>query len=138
MERRRFRDATAVGIVNVRNDLHALLETGLASGEQRYLDAAHGVLDALHGRATEVEGGGVTLTPVTDVIAGDAGVGFLLLDSARRLERPQDLELAAALGRGLITRGDPTAHGLDWAMTPTYARRMPNFSHGTAGVATFL
>ena len=34
--------------------------------------------------------------------------------------------------------GRPKPGGLDWAMDPGYPRRMPNFAHGTAGVAFFL
>lgn len=115
----------------------ALLETWRASGDERYLEGTLAVLESLHG-AAERDGAAARLSPVTDVIAGDAGVGFFLLQTARDLDRDQDLELAAALGRGLVATADKTDEGWDWAMTPSQARRMPNFSHGTAGVATFL
>ena len=115
----------------------ALLETWRASGDERYRAGTVAVLESLAAGA-ERDGASARLGAVTDVIAGDAGVGFFLLRTARELERPQDLELAAALGRGLLAVADRSDAGWDWAMTPSYARRMPNFSHGTAGVATFL
>ena len=39
---------------------------------------------------------------------------------------------------GSSSLGRPKNGGLDWAMDPSYPRLMPNFSHGTAGVAFFL
>jgi lantibiotic modifying enzyme len=38
----------------------------------------------------------------------------------------------------MIERGQAQKTGLKWAMTPKFARLMPNFSHGTAGSAYFL
>ncbi|MCP3914270.1 MAG: hypothetical protein GY711_01805 [bacterium] len=116
----------------------ALIEAWRVTGDGRYRAGAALVLDGLHAVAQR-EGERASFGPVTDVIAGDAGVGFLLLYSGQVLERPSDLALAAALGRSLAGRADKVDEaGLDWPMTPTYARRMPNYSHGTAGVAAFL
>ncbi len=47
-------------------------------------------------------------------------------------------EIAVTGGESLLRAADPTAHGLDWAMLPGWPHRMPNYSHGTAGVATAL
>lgn len=115
----------------------ALAETWRATGAEQYRGSAQAVLEHLHATARPTAAG-VRWSEVTDVIGGDAGVGFLLLHTARALERPADLELAAAAGRELVARAEARGEGLDWAMSPTYPRRMPNFSHGTAGVATFL
>ena len=41
-------------------------------------------------------------------------------------------------GKRLIDLGNPVEEGLKWSMIPGYPRLMPNFSHGTAGVAYFL
>ena len=38
----------------------------------------------------------------------------------------------------LIALGKQEAGGLKWAMSPRFPRLMPNFSHGTAGIAYFL
>ena len=115
----------------------ALAETWRATGDERFREGCLSVLAHLHATAERTEHG-ARWSEVTDVIAGDAGVGFFLLDSARRFDRREDLELAVAVGHDLLARADDTEKGLSWAMSPTFPRRMPNFSHGTAGVATFL
>jgi lantibiotic modifying enzyme len=80
-----------------------------------------------------------------DVISGSAGIGLTLLSFhdrwvARGEREPaaSALELARAAGRLLATRGRPEHGGLKWPMSEAYPRLMPNFSHGTAGVAYFL
>jgi lantibiotic modifying enzyme len=50
-------------------------------------------------------------------------------------ERP---DLAIALGDGLVGRAQPSAKGRRWLMFPDDKRELPNFSHGTAGVAFAL
>lgn len=76
---------------------------------------------------------------VNDVIAGAAGAGLYLLDRARQLEDLAALRLAVRVGHRLVERGIPEAGGLKWRMMPPpYEKLMPNFSHGTAGVAYFL
>lgn len=74
----------------------------------------------------------------TDVIAGSAGIGLWLLDAAEQWQDETLLELAASAGRRLIDCADETGNGLDWPMAQQLPYRMPNFSHGTAGVAYFL
>lgn len=116
----------------------ALGESALRTGDDAHRAAAVEVLEHLHASAIRTEGG-ARWGEVTDVIAGDAGVGFTLLWSAAALGREEDLELAGAVGRSLLARADERGEGaLDWAMSPSTARRMPNFSHGTAGVCTLL
>src|SRR5262249_25736364 len=46
--------------------------------------------------------------------------------------------IAATGGQALLDAADQTEGGLDWAMLPGRPSRMPNYSHGTAGVATAL
>ena len=45
---------------------------------------------------------------------------------------------AARAGLHLIELGIPENGGLKWRMDPEFQRLMPNFSHGTSGVAYFL
>ena len=83
-------------------------------------------------------GAGVEWGDATDVISGSAGVGFLLLDWAQ-FRRGDDWRAAAIrTGDRLLELAVEEESGLAWPMTPTYSRRMPNYSHGTAGVAAFL
>ena len=111
------------------------------TGETRYRDGAVRCAELIHGAAVETEHG-VRWNGVTDIISGAAGTGLYLLHSGRLLNRPQDTELATRAAHHLFQIGDlsdlGTVPGYDWPMSPTYERRMPNFSHGTAGVATFL
>ncbi len=114
-----------------------LHEVFRATGDERYRAGAIRCAELIHGAAEETEHG-VRWNATTDVISGAAGTGFFLLYMADAFERPDDLALAARAGRQLIAVADETEHGLDWAISPDFPRRMPNFSHGTAGVAAFL
>jgi lanthionine synthetase-like protein len=46
--------------------------------------------------------------------------------------------IATAGGEALLRAADRTKAGLDWGTVPGAPSRMPNYSHGTAGVATAL
>jgi lantibiotic modifying enzyme len=61
-----------------------------------------------------------------DVFGGAAGIGLVLLRAARALGDPALLDLAADAGVGLIDGGH------------FRVARLPNFSHGAAGVSYFL
>jgi lantibiotic modifying enzyme len=82
---------------------------------------------------------GVKWNDVTDIISGSSGTGLFLLWSADHLRAGETKEMAARAGDHLIAVGQREPNGgLRWMMDPTYPREMPNFSHGTAGVAYFL
>jgi lantibiotic modifying enzyme len=74
----------------------------------------------------------------TDIIGGSAGIALYLLYAAEQLKEPRLVELAASAGRSLIARAMPAEKGNKWAMTADFPRLMPNFSHGTAGIAYVL
>jgi enterochelin esterase-like enzyme/rhamnogalacturonyl hydrolase YesR len=114
-----------------------LQETFKATGDARYRDGAKRCVQFIQQRAKKV-GNGVEWSDVTDIISGSAGTGLFLLYAARELGDQAARDLAAAAGKRLIELGRPAAGGLKWAMTPKFDRLMPNFSHGTAGVAYFL
>jgi hypothetical protein len=72
-----------------------------------------------------------------DVLYGDAGVILALLDVAADDERARTL--AIALGDRLLGgTAEPVAKGTHWTMRPGDKTELPNFSHGTAGVAYAL
>jgi lantibiotic modifying enzyme len=48
------------------------------------------------------------------------------------------LDFAAGAGLYLMAKARPQEVGVKWPMSEGYERLMPNFSHGTAGVAYFL
>jgi lantibiotic modifying enzyme len=94
-----------------------------------------------------------------DLISGSAGIGLTLLHFHERWAGVGEsggeaagtpgnpgvsglaasaLEAAQGAGRLLAARGRREHDGLKWPMSEAYPRLMPNFSHGTAGVAYFL
>src|SRR5215472_6032114 len=72
--------------------------------------------------------------PVTDLIQGGAGVVLAAIWAGGEHAR----DIAATGGQALLAVADETEGGLDWAMVPGMRSRGPNYSHGTAGVATAL
>jgi lantibiotic modifying enzyme len=114
-----------------------LNEVGKASGAAKYRDGARHVVELLQARARPA-GAGVAWNGTTDIIDGSAGVGLFLLYAARELDLPEARTLAARAGRRLLELGTPEAGGRKWAMTPGEPLHLPNFSHGTAGIAYFL
>jgi len=117
-----------------------LTEVWRETADERYRAGAERCLELLTERAQESEEG-ARWNDSTDIISGNAGIGLFLLYAARELERPNAVRLAARAGDDLLARAIPEGDGRGgwkWAMTPDFARRMPNFSHGTAGVGHFL
>ncbi len=114
-----------------------LLETGRLLDLPRATAGARRCI-ALLQQAAEVAGHGVQWSSVTDVIDGGAGIGLFLLAAHEQLGEPLALELALRAGRRLeqLARREPI--GRSWEMEPGFACVMPNFAHGTAGVAFFL
>ncbi len=102
-----------------------------------YRQAALRCRDLIHA-AAQPAGAGVQWGETTDIIAGAAGTGLYLLHLARSTDDSASRELAVRAGLRLIELGIPEAGGRKWRMEPGFARLMPNFSHGTAGVAYFL
>jgi len=116
---------------------YALGEMWLATNDERYRSALVRCLDVF-GRSALRDGTGASWGSCNDVIAGTAGIGFFLVWSTDRLRRESDHQLAVDASARLVSLAEQTAHGVDWPMDPSFPRRMPNFSHGTAGIATFL
>lgn len=113
-------------------------EVARATKDQKYKDGARQVVDLLAARAVKTDGGGVEWNDTSDIIAGGAGTGLFLLHAAEAFGWTDARDLAAAAGTRLIALGKPSDGGTKWAMTPSFPRLMPNFSHGTAGIAYFL
>jgi lantibiotic modifying enzyme len=117
--------------------LFALEETFKETQDQKY---RKGFLDGLE-RIREgavLTGGGVEWSSVTDIISGSAGTGLFLVYAYHETKDRSWLDLASRAGIRLIELGKPENGGLKWAMDPEFPRLMPNFSHGTAGIAYFL
>jgi lantibiotic modifying enzyme len=115
----------------------ALIETFKATGDSKYRQGALRCAQALGERGKKA-GKGIEWNDTTDIIAGGAGIGLFLLYAARELKEPAFRDLAVADAQRLIELGQPEKNGMKWRMSPSFARLMPNFSHGTAGIAYFL
>ena len=108
-----------------------------ATGEAKYSAGVRSVVTRLQ-RSAMTSGDGAAWSPVSDVIGGTAGTGLFLLHAARTLPSPDALALATRAGRQLLASGIAEHGGTKWRMAPEVQRLMPNFSHGTAGIAFFL
>ncbi|MFZ0921507.1 MAG: lanthionine synthetase LanC family protein, partial [Candidatus Acidiferrales bacterium] len=119
-------------------DGFTLGEAYLITHDEKYKTAALQCVEWLKQSAKKT-GNGVEWNDATDVIAGGSGTGLFLLWAADKLQAPGAREVAIEAGKHLIELGKPTGDGgTRWLMDPTFPREMPNFSHGTAGVAYFL
>jgi len=115
----------------------ALEESYKLSGLERHRAGFLRALEVLRAKAAK-SGRGVEWTNVTDIISGSSGIGLFLLYAAGELNDASLVTLAGQAGDRLIQLGRAERGGLKWAMSPDFPRLMPNFSHGTAGVAYFL
>ena len=122
-----------------------LTETWRATGQESHRTDAGGATARLLDLAQSVgagiawpQGSGSDAIESNDIVSGTAGTGLALLYLHRVLRYQPALEAAEAAGRRLLERAIETDTGLRWDMWPGYAREMPNFSHGTAGIAYFL
>jgi|ERR1041384_1324078 lantibiotic modifying enzyme len=115
----------------------ALIETFKATGDQKYRQGASQCAALLAVRAKSA-GKGIEWNDTTDIISGGAGIGLFLLYASRELNEPSFRGLAVRDAYRLIELGQSEKNGLKWAMSPSFPRLMPNFSHGTAGIAYFL
>jgi lantibiotic modifying enzyme len=113
-------------------------EVYLLTHEDKYRIAALDCVRRLHDAAKPV-GRGVQWNDTTDIIAGGSGIGLFLLWADEELHAPGALDLATRSGLRLIELGLQPAPGQRaWMMSPAYPKELPNFAHGTAGVAYFL
>jgi hypothetical protein len=69
--------------------------------------------------------------PLSDIVMGTAGIVLTAAWAG-------SVDMLAGGGEALLRAAEPTEAGLDWRMFPGYRSSSPNFSHGTAGVASTL
>lgn len=116
---------------------YTLIETANLTREAKYRDAARRVAERI-GALAKPAGKGVEWSDLTDIVGGSAGTGLFMLYAAKELDEPAFRDLAVKAGHRLVELAKPEAGGEKWAMSPRVARLMPNFAHGTAGIAYFL
>jgi lantibiotic modifying enzyme len=115
----------------------ALGETFRATAEERYRRGVLNTVKILSAHAGAVRKG-VQWNTTTDIISGGAGIGLYLLYVDDLLHDTDSRALAIHGGDRLLDLAIPEKGGSKWALQPSAPRLMPNFSHGTAGVAYFL
>ncbi len=123
--------------VGVAGLAYVLYETYRSTNDAKYRAAALRALEHVKRLVKPVDDG-VEWSATVDIISGNAGTGLTLLALHDRLNDPTLLDLVVRTARRAVSLGVQEQGGLKWAMNPTLARRMPNFSHGTAGVSYFL
>jgi lantibiotic modifying enzyme len=116
---------------------YALLKTYKLSQQAKYKQAALRSLDLLAEGVHPAEGG-VEWGLVYDIISGSAGIGLYLLFVGSELGGKDAIELARQVGLRLLVLQRKEPMGVSWDAIPGFPRLMPNFSHGTAGIAYFL
>lgn len=114
-----------------------LYETFMATREKKYFEGFKKCCQFLKDTAKE-NGQGIEWSTTTDIISGTAGTGLFLIYAYSKTKDESLLNLAVSAGKRLTELGQPVEGGIKWAMDPNYPRLMPNFSHGTAGIAYFL
>lgn len=112
----------------------ALAEVTRAGGDQKYHNAAIQIINMYAGDA----GAPTEMTSVNDIIAGRAGIGLFMIYAHKRLRHPRALEIAERAGRDLLACAHRDGNRWWWSLDSEYKRNLPNFSHGTAGIAYFL
>jgi lantibiotic modifying enzyme len=117
-----------------------------ASGAIRHLDQVHRCVERLHETADRSSEGVAWPIPTdegtrlesNDIVSGTAGTALTLLHLANALGDDHLTELAREAGVRLLRRAQRVEGGRRWEMWAGYPREMPNFSHGTAGIAFAL
>ncbi len=121
----------------------AIHQVSKSLDKENYRKGTERCLELVHA-AAKPAGAGVEWDPGLDVMAGSAGTILYLLHMAKELNRPASRELALKAGMRLAELGipdsDPKTGGRKWRLAndPEATRLMPNFSHGTAGIAYAL
>jgi lantibiotic modifying enzyme len=119
-------------------DVFVVSQVQRASGRDDLRAAAVRGARAIAAAAQRDDKGTVGWTQVTDIVSGNAGTGLALLSFRDQLG-DEAIDLARRAGDRLLESGLPVADGQRrWLMTPDNTRELPNFSHGTGGVAYFL
>ncbi|MFO0983147.1 MAG: lanthionine synthetase LanC family protein [Planctomycetota bacterium] len=110
-----------------------LEQVAAATQAECYRVGAERARAALRASARSVDGGS-DWNDTSDVISGTAGIGLALLAA----NDAADVALATRAGKRLLALAIADGANRKWRMDPTFERLMPNFSHGTAGIAYYL
>jgi len=114
-----------------------LIETARLTGDFELWQGALRIVQLIE-ESAKMDAAGAYWNESTDIIGGSAGIALFLLYAAEQLQELRLLDLAASAGRSLMFQAKTAEKGSKWAMSADFPRLMPNFSHGTAGIAYLL
>jgi lantibiotic modifying enzyme len=117
---------------------YTLHQTYVASGNLLYDEKAKQILSSLTGIVFEDS---MTHKIANDIVYGYAGIGLGFLYAEKQHLLPDAKKQAEKIGQWLLKKSVPAGNGIRWPMYMRDTIRsfyMPNFSHGTAGVAYFF
>jgi lantibiotic modifying enzyme len=115
----------------------ALNEAYIATRDPRCHEAALRCVVELH-RLARPSHTGTAWNGRHDILSGAAGTGLFLLYAADKLHQSPSAELAARAGQWLLAESIPDSGGLTWTVGADMDFILPNFSHGAAGIGSFL
>lgn len=104
---------------------------------RHYRQAAATLFEEIVSQGVET-GGSMRWGTANDVMTGAAGIGLALVYASREYDRDDFLDAARAAGRELLAAADTLGSTIRWRRWTDRNLDLPNFSHGTAGVAYFL
>lgn len=111
-----------------------------AGNKAKYREASIHYLDLII-ESGEKENGELEWGGMTDIIYGSSGIGLYLLYAYHHMSYEFGLDAAIRIGNHLLESASDCPVGIQWPMvtgSPEPVVYMPNFAHGTAGVAYFL
>jgi len=116
----------------------ALLHVQRHASDQKYGRAVKQIVNQL-GEWSVEDGGGLRWSDeFNDLIYGDAGTALFLSYVAQQTADEEALDLAMQGARFLLGQAQKSATGSFWYFRRSKPFNLPNFSHGTAGIAYVL
>ena len=116
----------------------ALLHVQRHASNVKYERAITQIVDQLREWSVEDAGGLRWSDDFNDLIYGDAGTTLFLSYVAEQTADEEALDLATRGARFLLSQAQDAAAGSFWYFRRSKPFNLPNFSHGTAGIAYVL
>jgi len=106
--------------------------------DPKYARGATQIVGLLHDWAVESPQGLRWSDDFNDLIYGDAGTALFLAQVAEQTGNEAALAMSVEGARFLLSQGQNAEQGLYWYFRRSKEFNLPNFSHGTAGIAYVL
>jgi lantibiotic modifying enzyme len=106
--------------------------------DRKYQEAVAQIVDRLQAWSVETPAGVMWSDEFNDLIYGDAGTALFLGHVAEQTGNIQARNMAANGARFLLGQGQEAEQGTYWLFRRSKPFNLPNYSHGTAGIAYVL